>query len=117
MKLVGVLLFGDSQINYYSKDSRTFFMDNQKKRKMGEEYLSELALWVNSPKNRESQEYCIVQDVQGFWICKYSVESLGSVKTVLYGYGVSELDALNHCKATWAYLQENYNVKNNAIKE
>lgn len=117
MKLIGILLFGDSQINYYSENSRTFFLDAQKKWKMGEEYLSELALWVNSPRNQESRCYqisCIQKDV---WVCKYSVESLGSVKTVLYGYGVSELDALNHCKVTWVYLQEKYNAENNAIKE
>ena len=117
MELAGVLLFGDSQIKYYSENHHTFFTDNRRRNLMGEEYLRELALWVNSPQNQESQGYTIVRNAQGSWVCKYSVESVGSVKTVLYGYGASEMDALNQCRSILTYLQEKYNAENDAIKE
>ena len=117
MKLVGILLFGDSQINYYSENHHTFFTDDRRRNLMSEEYLRELALWVNSPQNQESQHYTIDSKEKGQWVCKYSVESIGSVKTMIYGYGASETDALIHCRSTLAYLQERYNVENAAIKE
>lgn len=94
MRLAGTLSFGDSKINYYSEDNHAFFMDSQRMVLMGEEYLRELALWINSPLNQKSRAYTINSVEKNKWVCTYSVESIGSVNTVIYGYGASEMDAL-----------------------
>ena len=115
MRLTGTLSFGDSKINYYSEDNYAFFMDNQRMILMGEEYLRELALWANSPLNPRSRTYTIELVEKNNWVCTYFVESLGSVNTILYGYGVSEVDALVQCHSILSYLQEKYNPEDAAI--
>ena len=104
---------------YYTEDFVHFY--NKDDLKLSQEDLEEWAYWLDEPWSQELERYNIkVNCKDGYtaidkddpiWVCEYSIIGYEGAEAAVCGYGNTEIEALEHCKANFQMLQDKYNIE------
>lgn len=118
----GSFYFNEEE-NYYTDDFVTFYKENDEE--LNNNDLIQWAVWINSPWSQAHEGYnirCNCKDAytemnknEPIWKCEYSIVGYDGISASVFGYGNTEVKALNSCKSHFQMLQDKYNTENKSI--
>lgn len=113
----------DEEENYYTDDFVTFYKENDEA--LNNDDLEQWAVWFNSSWSQAHESYeirCNCKDAytqmdenEPTWKCKYSIVGYEGISASVFGYGNTEVEALENCKNHFQMLQDKYNTENESI--
>ena len=109
--------------DYYTDDFKTFYKENDEK--ITEKDLEEWSVWLNSPWSQADESYEInvnckdaytqMGEEEPIWKCEYYIVGYECISASVFGYGNTEIEALEDCKNHFQMLQDKYNVEGESI--
>lgn len=115
--LAGILYIDDEEEKYYTDDFKIFQRDTDET--VGKCDLQQWALCANSPWSQENIHYILSYNCEDgkeiTWKCEYSVASYDGIFASVFGYGNTEMEALEDCIKHFQALQSEYNVDNKSF--
>lgn len=102
--------------DYYTDDFETFY--NVDDTKLSEKDLEDWAYWLNNSWSQDNEMYEIKLNCKDaytemdknkpIWKCKFHIVGAELTTSSVFGYGNTEVEALEHCKKIFQMLQERY---------
>lgn len=113
----------DEEIFCYTDDFICFYKENDEE--ITKEDMEEWAILINSPWSQVHEKYeikCNCKDAytkmnvnEPDWKCEYSIVGYDGISASIFGYGNTEIEALESCKRHFRMLQGKYNSENESI--
>lgn len=108
------------EINYYTDDFVTFYKENDDE--LSKDDIEIWSKWINSPWFQDHEQYIIdvncknaytpMDENDPIWRCEYSIVGYDMITASVFGYGNTEVEALEDCKNHFQMLQDKYNPNN-----
>ena len=117
-----ITLFDERLNEIFTNDFKSFV--NADNEEVNKEDLQEWAEWLNSPWTYSTKSYTIMHncnhgvtrpDEEYPWLCEYTAVGYEGVTTSIFGYGDSEITALENCIKNFELIQAKYNPDNVSI--
>lgn len=122
-KAGGFFFNKENCFEYYTDDFKTFYQENDKE--LTSEDLEEWALTLNSPWSQADERYEIevncknaytqMDENEPIWRCEYSIVGYDCISASVFGYGNTEVEALENCKNHFQMLQDKYNPEDDSF--
>lgn len=113
----------ENEFDYYTDDFETFYKDNDEE--LSNEDLNEWAVCANSPWSQAHETYEIkvnckdayteMDENEPIWKCEYYVIGYDGISASVFGYGYTEIEALEDCKNHFQMLQDKYNPEDDSF--
>lgn len=118
----GSFYFNEEE-NYYTDDFVIFYKENDEE--LNNNDLIQWAVWINSPWSQAHKSYEIrcngkdtytqMDENEPAWECEYSIVGYDGISASVFGYGNTEVEALESCKSHFQMLQDKYNTESKSI--
>ena len=120
----GTFLFNkENNFEYYTDNFETFFKSDDTE--LTTEDLEEWAVTLNSPWSQADEEYLItlncknaytpMDENEPIWRCEYTIVGYDCITATVFGYGSTDMEALEECKKHFQWLQNKYNPENESF--
>lgn len=113
----------ENNFEYYTDDFETFYKENDEE--LTSEDLEEWAVTINSPWSQADEKYEItvncknaytpMDESEPIWRCKYYTIGYECISAYVFGYGNTEVEALEDCKNHFNMLQNKYNPEDESF--
>lgn len=114
-----VYMYVVNRFDYYTGDFEKFYTENDEE--LSQKDLEDWAMWINSPWSQTHERYEIrlnckdayteMDESDPAWRCEYSVTGYDGISASVFGYGNTEIAALEDCKNHFKMLQDRYNAE------
>lgn len=125
INIVGTFHYIGNEESYYMDEEHKFYHDNKFTKPVSLDDLEFWATSLNSPWSQMNEKYIIsvncedayheISDRKNVWKCEYQVRGYDNICSSIFGYGVTEEEALIHCKSLFLLVQKLYNKEDESF--